>query len=150
MDPEAGPPEIRTIDGETLFVSAEQRATFVEAIGDKSLKVVKRPDIWSMILEPFLDTEFTAEQKEMTLIRLTEFGMSRDEVDKARNEVEAPVLSCNWPVGQWCHLGLFDVLHAVRSSLTITSLAKRISPKRYAQFYWNAMQTADLVSNRTR
>ena len=37
VDPEASPPEIRTLNGETLFVSAEQRAAFLEVIGEKSL-----------------------------------------------------------------------------------------------------------------
>ena len=144
VDPDAKPPEIRTLDGETLFVPAAQRADFLQVIKDQSFNVVKRPDIWCLILEPFLDTEFSAEQSEQTLRQLEEFGMSRDEVSQTRIEVKAAMLSYNSPLGDWLHLGLYDVLHAMRNTLTITSLINRFSSKRYAKFYRYAMKTAEL------
>ena len=146
VDPDAKYAEIRTLDGETLFVSDEQRADFLKVIGDKSLAVVARPDIWGLILEPFLDTEFTAAQTEHTLKKLAEFGLSRHEVERTRGEVEAAMLSYNSPIGDWCHLCLFDVLQAVRNTATLTSLKNRILPERFSKFYWDAMKVADLSS----
>ena len=144
VDPDASPPEIRTIESETLFVPADQLADFQKVIEQQSLKIVNRPDPWSLILEPFLDTEFTAEQKEQTFSLLSDHGLSREQVLRIRRTVESAMLSYNQPFGEWRHLGLFDMLNAMRSTLTITSLAHRISPKRYARFYWDAMQTAEL------
>ena len=144
VDPDAYPPEIRTRDGETLFVPRARQTDFQKFIGDQSLKVVQRPDVWSLILDPFLDTEFTAELQELTFERLAEFGLTRDQVQQTRDQVESAMLSYNQPFGEWRHLGLFDMLHAMRSTLTISSLIHRISPERYARFYWDAMQMAEL------
>ena len=139
----ANPPEIRTLDGETLFVPAEQQADFLKAIADQSLNVVQRPDIWYLILEPFLDTEFTAEQSEQTIERLAEFGIPRSEVTRTRDEVEAAMLSYNSPIGDWLHLSLYDVLYAMRNTLTTKAIANRFFPARYARFYQDAMQIAE-------
>ena len=106
VDPTTTPPEIRTITGETLFVSAEQRGTFQNVVRDKSLKIVQRPDVWSLILEPFLDTEFSADHSEQTWNRLSQMGISKIEVRRIRNDVDASMISYNSLLWEWCHLSL--------------------------------------------
>ena len=143
VDPEAAPPEIRTLAGETLFVPGGQRYEFATLAKDRSLPVVKRPDTWSLILEPFLDTAFTEEHHQQTILQLEAFGVNKNVVLTTREEVGNAMLAYNALLWDWCHLGLYDVLTAVRSSPSLTSLIHRFSRKRYTDFYWNAMKIAD-------
>ena len=76
VDSAAAPPEIRTIDGETLFVSAEQSDAFRDCVENAQLPVVRRIDVWDLLLEPFLDTEVTPEQQEQTLTTLNRIGFT--------------------------------------------------------------------------
>src|SRR5580700_4631101 len=56
-DPAAAPPEIRTLSGDTLFVSAVQREELERFCRASQIPVRKRPDIWGDLLEPFVDTQ---------------------------------------------------------------------------------------------
>ena len=66
-DPAATPPEIRTLSGETLFVSAMQQDELERFCRATQIPVRKRPDISGDLLEPFLDTQFTPEREAVTL-----------------------------------------------------------------------------------
>lgn len=59
MDIEFHPLTFRT-GNELIFLSAGKKTEFKK----KQYKTVKRPMIWEWILEPFLNTEFTAETDE--------------------------------------------------------------------------------------
>ena len=147
VDPDAAPPEVRTKDGETLFISAEQSAEFRDAIGNAELAVVRRVDVWDLLLEPFLDTELTAEEEERTMATLERLGVSRAEVSQIRQSVKNPVLAYNALLWDWAHLGLYDVLTAMRLGVAWTTLLNRLLPRRYDEFYWKAMELADRGRN---
>lgn len=63
VDPATSPPELR-IAGETLFVSAELREELARAAEAHGIPVVRRVDVWGMLLDPFLDTEFDEDDQE--------------------------------------------------------------------------------------
>jgi hypothetical protein len=139
VDPTAGPLEIRTNNGETLFVSAEQSADFQDWVTTMRLPIVRRIDAWHLLLEPFLDTDFTTEQQEQTLAALAGIGLSRSEVMQIRRSVEHSMWAYNSIFWDWAHLGLFDVL----SAMNRLSISHRLFRKRYNAFYWSAMELAD-------
>ena len=112
-DPAEAPPEIRTVFGETLFISARQREELERFCRASQIPTRKRPDIWGDLLEPFLDTEFTPEHEAATLSRLHRAGLTETEVGQVRARVGPLMLAFNAIHWEWCHLGLADLLDAV-------------------------------------
>lgn len=116
IDIESYPPTIRVKD-ELIFLTSEKRDELKEFALRHNLKVVKRPNIWGWILEPFLDTEFTNE----TDIRLTrllgEYGLTKETVTSIRKEVKTQMLKYNFDtmLWEWGALGAEDVLKAMRT-----------------------------------
>src|SRR6185436_16892825 len=66
IDSTATPPEIRVV-GEILFVPAPMREALVEWSGRHSVAQVRYIDVWALLLEPFLDTEFNDDDADRTL-----------------------------------------------------------------------------------
>jgi hypothetical protein len=147
VDPSAGPLEIRTRNGETLFVSAEQSDAFHDWITKSQLAIVRRVDAWHLILEPCLDTEFTPDQHEQTLVVLDNVGISKREVTQIRGSVESAMLAYNGLHWDWIDLGLYDVLTATRHWIGWLPFSHRLFGKRYNDFYWSAMELADRGRN---
>ena len=143
LDPDAAPPEIRTADGETLFVHAKQAVELRNACDAAGLPIVPRVDVWDLLLEPYLDTSFDAEDQERTRSKLEACGISRQETTRIRRRVGATMLAYNAVLWDWVHLGLYDLLTASRRSPTWLTLGHRLLPRRYAKFYWWAMEIAD-------
>jgi len=141
VDPAATPPEIRTLSGETLFISAEQKQEFEAYIEDTQLPIVHRIDVWHLLLEPFLDTEFSSKQQEETLAVLGSLGLLPTEVSNIRDS--GAMLAYNFFLWDWGHLGLFDLLTATHQGLNWLSVQHRLYPKSYTKFYWSALVMAD-------
>ena len=147
-DPAEAPPEIRTLSGETLFVSAIQRQELERFCWATQIPVRKRPDIWGDLLEPFLDTEFTPEHEAVTLGRLRQAGLTDTEIDPIRAQVGPLMLAYNSVHWDWCHLGLADLLDAVTTESLPEHLRNRLremrpEPGETAHFYTWAMRIAD-------
>ncbi|MGC0318263.1 hypothetical protein QBC98_006780 [Kitasatospora acidiphila] len=140
-DPQAAPPEIRTVSGATLLVPAEQRAELENFCAANRIPLRSRPDVWGDLLEPFLDTEFTPERQAVTQARLRRAGLGADEVAGIRARV-APVMRAYNAVHQdWHHLGLADLLDAATAGWMPEHL--RIKSGERAAFYAWAMTIAD-------
>jgi len=94
----------------------------------------QRYDVWSDLLEPFLDTEFEVEHQESTRKRLRERGLLSDvEIDAIRAKVEDRMLRRTVLTWEWVHYGLYDVLLAVKPRLPIAR-------RRWLAFYSEAME----------
>jgi hypothetical protein len=100
-----------------------------------------------LTLAPFLDTEFTPNQHEQTLVALEKIGLSRREVTQIRGSVESSMLAYNGLHWNWVHLGLYDVLTATRHRIGWLPFSHRLLGKRYNDFYWSAMELADRGRN---
>lgn len=140
-DPDQPPPEIR-IEGEILFVPATLREDLRRFALDHSIPIVKRIDIWDLLLDPFLDTEFDDQYKERSLKLLEECGVSREESKQIRRFVAKAMEAYNFTsmLWEWVHLGLFDVLEAFRGVLS--GQRHKLAPREYEEFYWRAMKIA--------
>jgi len=135
INEKAAPPEIRTEQGEILFVPANQKDDLVKFAHRKKLSMIHRFDVWDLLLEPFLDTEFDADEKERTLRILEENRINRKECETIREEVSKAMTLYNFSTGlwDWVHLGLLDLLSAQRGIMNETNFNK---------FYWYAMEIA--------
>ena len=142
VDPNAFPPEIRTHQGETLFVSAEQEGELLEFVELKELSVVQRFDVWDLLLEPYLDTELTWENRKRNRKSLRAIGLSGIETTRIRRKVNSAMWLYNSFAWEWFHLGLYDVLIAMRQPHSFRSLFQRFSHSQN-EFYWEAMEIAD-------
>jgi outer membrane protein assembly factor BamA len=56
---------------------------------------------WSWLLEPYLDTEYTAEDDEKITNLLIENGFPKQEISKIRNEIEEQMYKYNSILWEW-------------------------------------------------
>jgi hypothetical protein len=143
-DPAAVPPEIRTVSGEIVFVSAAQRAELERFCQVNDIPIRTRPDVWGDLLEPFLDAEFTLEDEAATQGRLLKSGFPAAEVAQIRARVAPLMRAYNAIHWEWFHLGLADLLDA----MTTISLPEhqRAELGETPSFYAWAMQIANKAS----
>lgn len=130
------PPTVRTREGEYLFIEATQARELADFADRHGVPFVRRTDVWSLILEEFLDTEFSPQVQEGTLRLLEENGVSRAEVQAIRERVGKRMLVLTAITWEWTHYGLYDVLIAMRPRLFG-------SRRAFEQFTQEAMRLAD-------
>ncbi|QUY58131.1 hypothetical protein I2F65_17250 [Chryseobacterium arthrosphaerae] len=137
IDFTSSPPTCR-IGNELLFLSAEQKTELKKFAGRNNIKTVKRPMIWEWILEPFLDTEFTAETDQKLTQILAKFGLTAEQVQNLRAEVETQMLKYNFDtmLWEWCGFDASDVLRAMRT---------KYQKAEFEDFYQRVMEIALLT-----
>ncbi|MEV6238614.1 hypothetical protein [Lentzea sp. NPDC051838] len=140
---EAGPLEIRTRSGETLFVAIDDKAGLAEFCERHSIPLVRRLDVWSNLLDPFLDTEFSPAEEAATDARLRGVGLSQESIDSIRDRVGPLMRSYNFDsmLWEWADLGLFDFLKALNGTLVDPALPATLGDP--AEVYRWAMEIAD-------
>jgi hypothetical protein len=123
------------IGDEHIFLSATNKEQILRFAESNSIKISEQSWIWSWILEPFLDTEFTSEHKNRLNELLVDYGLTDTEVNGIRNEVKEQMLKYNFDtmLWEWVDLNLYDVLCAMRV---------KYSPDEFRIFYWKAMRIA--------
>jgi hypothetical protein len=141
-DPATAPPEIRTVSGKTLFVSAVQRADLERFCLASQVPIRKRPDVWGDLLEPFVDTQFTSQDEATTLSRLQQAGLTGAEIDQIRAKVGPLMLAYNSFHWDWSHLGLADLLDAAATTQVPGTSA---GLGEIASFYAWAMKIANRI-----
>lgn len=126
--------EVRLITGEILFVSLAQEEELKNFAARLELPQVEREDIWSDLVEPFLDTEFSFTHRKQTLLRLSTCGMSAPEIRQIRKRIAFAMYFYQGFIGEWQYMGLLDALIAVRQVS---------SPWTFRVFYRYAMEIAN-------
>lgn len=103
-----------------IFVSAEKKEELKKFAKKNKIALIGHSWNWDWILEPYLDTEFTEENEQYTLERLRENGIEKPETDRIRAEVGKQMYKYNFDtmLWDWCSLGLFDVLSAMKVKYT--------------------------------
>ncbi|MBI4850886.1 MAG: hypothetical protein HY819_03570 [Acidobacteria bacterium] len=141
--PAAFPPEIRTKQGEILFIPAELKRELERVAQINQIPLVSRVDVWSYILDPFLDTEFSPEDQENTLRLLEENNISRLECQTIRDSISEAMYAYNFTSGlwEWVHLGLYDVLAA--NSGILSGHRHTLPEEKFKDFYYRAMEIAN-------
>jgi len=103
------PPEVVTIDGRIGFVHATHRRDLENFGRLHRIPVVTRDDVWSLIAEEFLDTEYDEAHQAHTLARLGENGIDESEVRAIRARIGPRMLAYTALTWEWVHYGLVDV-----------------------------------------
>ncbi|MDX3661232.1 hypothetical protein PV646_28340 [Streptomyces sp. ID05-26A] len=136
-------PEIRTVTGETLFLSWDDKPGLVEFCRRHGIADVVRFDVWGNLFEPFLDTEFTDSQKAATNARLHGVGLSQASIDSIRTRLTPLMHAYNFDsmLWDWTDLGLYDLLSALNGKLVPASLPATLGD--LAEVYRWAMEIAD-------
>src|SRR5262245_34489819 len=70
------PPEVRTPHGETLFIPGDDKARLTEHARRAGLPEIVREDVWSHLLDPFLDTTQSDQVIQNSHRRLRACGIS--------------------------------------------------------------------------
>jgi hypothetical protein len=136
-------PEIRTTLGETLFIPRKQDSELEEFCRRNDVTERRRTDIWSDLLEPFLDTWFDPEQELATEKRLHAAGLSQEEVAEIRQRIAPLMRAYNFDsmLWEWVDLGLFDLLSASSGALVPPDLPTTLGD--LTVFYAWAMEIAE-------
>lgn len=134
IDFESYPPTIHIKD-ELIFTGHDSKEKLKFFAKTNNVKEVKREDIWSWILEPFLDTEVTEEQNIYVSKKLSEYGFDKEFVRDLRKEVEIQMLKYNFDtmLWEWVNLNAMDVLKAMRT---------KYDEENYKLFYQKVMKIA--------
>ena len=130
------PPCFRTHDGEYLFVPADQLEALACWGEDNQVAFKSRVDVWSMILDPFLDTELDEAYLSRSRRTLAANGISEEEVSEMRRLVGTRMRLLTYQTWEWAYFGLFDVLEQMLPLTFTTGWA-------FDRFYDHALELAD-------
>jgi hypothetical protein len=119
------------VENEFIFISREQLEAIQIFVANHNIPIIEQNWNWSWLLEPYLDTEYTAEDDEKITNLLIENGFSKQEISKIRNEVEQQMYKYNSILWEWIDLNLLNVLQAMRVKYNKT---------KFRDFYQRAMQ----------
>jgi|GEM_PF-6073333 len=115
---------------EVIFLEDSQREDLREFALRNGIPISSRPAIWSMIADPYLDTETTPEEHENLFHRLEKQGVSRVEVEAARGKIRLNLLAATYLTWEWVGYDHSDVLR----------LASPLVGRE--RFYWYTMELA--------
>ena len=141
VDCKSCPPSFR-VGSELIFFKAESKDELQNFAKKNNIMIVERPMIWTWILEPFLDTEFSQETDQKLMMLLNKYGLTTDQVMLLRDEVGSQMIKYNFDtmLWEWCGFDASDVLRAMRV---------KYNKVRFDDFYKRVMEIALLaeVSN---
>ncbi|MGO4292411.1 hypothetical protein [Chitinophaga sp. RAB17] len=137
IDLTSSPPTIQ-IGNELIFAPAIPVKTLKAFANTHQIPIVRRTNIWSWILEPFLDTPYSAATDQLLTRKLEELGLSDEFIYTLRQEVKMQMLKYNFDttLWEWVSLDLLDVLKAMWAKYT---------PEQFGDFYRRAMAIALLA-----
>lgn len=102
---------------------------------NNNIKTIERPPVWSWILEPFLDTEYTIDTDQRMIQFLAEHGLTADQVKSLRDEVEVQMLKYNFDTMIW-EWGMFD------ASDVLCAMRTKYNRDEFDDFYKRVMKIA--------
>lgn len=105
------------IQDDIVFITSLQKQELLAFANKHMIQLKKHSWNWDWLLEPYLDTELTPENKKLVRERLREVGIDKLETDEIRKEVERQMIKYNFEtmLWDWSSLGLHDVLCAMRA-----------------------------------
>lgn len=137
IDFKAYPPTFG-VGNELIFLSSERKGELEEFAKRNNIMTVERPMIWTWILEPFLDTEYTTETDQRLTKLLENYGLTTEQVKALRIEVENQMIKYNFDTMLW-EWGGFDASDVLRAMRT------KYKKEEYEDFYWRVMEIALLT-----
>ena len=122
------------LDGKEIVFLPKQCKPELEAFASRHCIPSPRiREVWSDLAEPYIDTDYSAEQEASDFQSLTERGYDRKEVRALRRQMAPTLLTATWFTFEWGFYTTQDVLRAFAI----------ISPQQFTkQFYENVMEVA--------
>jgi hypothetical protein len=126
-------PPLLKIKNELIFIGKEKQEELKQFAERNNIQIFTTSGNWDMLLEPYVDTEYTEENNSRIYKRLNENGITNSEIEKIRTEVEKQMLKYNFDtmLWDWVNLGLLDVLSAMRV---------KYNKAEFEEFYFRAME----------
>ncbi len=121
------PQSIVIDDREVIFMDGERNDSLSNFAKRNKIPVSCRVDIWSYILEPFLDTELEADEQVRIIEVLAENGILSDEAEAIRSGCKLSMLLNTYFTMEWVYYGHYHYLKQTT-----------ISEKKY----WESMEVA--------
>lgn len=120
------------VEDDIVFVSAKYKDELTKFAKSNAIKLVPHSNNWEWILQPYVDTEFTEENRQWCYQKLNEKGFNNAEIELLRNEVAEQMYKYNFDtmLWDWCSLGLSDVLSAMRV---------KYNKNEFREFYYKAI-----------
>ena len=123
-----------TTGSELLLVSRTHLDALQKICQRHDIPLVQRYDVWSDLLDPFLDTEFSLDSQKANIQRLKEHGsLTDDEIIDLRKKVEGKMVRHTALTWEWQHYGLADLLAVMKPKLGF-------GRERWAEFYGEVME----------
>ena len=117
------PPTALVNGNELIFLTGLKKEDVRSAAEQHGVNTREPLDIWELIGEEFLDTEFETDHQEHTLRLLAEAGVPTEEVRAIRKKLRWSMLLWAYASLEWIYCGHYDVL------------ANR-SPVRSSTYWW--------------
>lgn len=108
----SAPPALILRQGEIIFIGAQVRDPLTAWAERHGLGKIDLPDSWSLLCEPFVDTQYTPAQARRDSERLGLLGFAEDEIAAIRSRVAPFMLAYNATLWDWANLGHYDLLLA--------------------------------------
>lgn len=124
-------------NGDIVFLSRERASKVVAFAETNGVPFERRHDMWSMILDPFLDTEYAETYYQQTSSQMAKMGLAHEQVEALRDRLGPKMLLLTAMSWEWQYYGLFDALAVMRPA---TPFRKR----RWQAFYKEAIRIARL------
>lgn len=137
IDLKSYPPTIN-VGNELIYLTTEKKVELEEFATKHNVKSVERQWIWTWLLEPFLDTEYTLETDQRLAKLLEDYGLSIEKVKLIREEVRTQMMKYNFDtmIWEWGGFNADDVLKAMRT---------KYNKEEFEDFYKRVMQIALLT-----
>jgi predicted metal-dependent HD superfamily phosphohydrolase len=104
------PPEVHLKSGRIGFVTKASEPSLAQFALRHGVPAVVRTDVWSCLLEPFLDTEMSSSHAARIATQLRSSGFSPKEVHAIRRFVGPAMLALTAETWEWMHYGLMDLI----------------------------------------
>ena len=140
IDIKAYPPTFR-VGNDLIYLTSEKKVELEEFAIRNNILIVERTWNSDWILEPLLDTEYTAETDERLTKLLMKYGLTTDQVSSLRAEVETQMLKYNFDTMLW-EWGGFDASDVLRAMRT------KYDKNEFENFYKRVMEIA-LITKKT-
>lgn len=143
-------PALKTRTNEIFIFeySEEDKANLSKYAKDKNIPIEEYYDVWSDILEPFLDTEYTESTREIINNRLNKCGLDKSIIKQIRTEIQELIEDYNKNSGlwDWINLNMNDLLDACIGKINKNT---KMTKAYFEEYYWFVMSIQEKGRRRT-
>lgn len=138
-------PSIRTTDGEFVifFESSSEGNILKDYANINKIRKTNYINVWSLILDAFLDKRHTKEQNERILEILEKAGLKKSKVIEIRKEIYSMMCAYNLGSGLW-EWGFLDMIDLLDACIGKLNMGTELSSKKFSKFYWEIMEIQDI------